>query len=125
MARPLKDIDAGEVVKLAAMQCTTREIAAFFDCSIDTIERRFAAELAKGRESGKIKLRRLQWQAAEKLDRTILIWLGKQLLGQRDKADVELTGTVSQTTSLDSEAKALLDELKMLAENAASERRKR
>lgn len=125
MARPLKDIDAGEVVKLAAMQCTTREIAAFFDCSIDTIERRFAAELAKGRESGKIKLRRLQWQAAEKLDRTILIWLGKQLLGQRDKADVELTSTVSQTTSLDSEAKALLDELKMLAENAASERRKR
>lgn len=125
MARPLKDIDATEVVKLAAMQCTTREIAAFFDCSIDTIERRFAAELAKGRESGKIKLRRLQWQAAEKLDRTILIWLGKQLLGQRDKADVELTSTVSQTTSLDTEAKALLDELKMLAENAASERRKR
>jgi hypothetical protein len=26
----------------------------------------------------------LQWQAAEKGDRTILIWLGKQLLGQRD-----------------------------------------
>lgn len=125
MARPLKDIDPTEVVKLAAMQCTNKEIASFFDCSTDTLERRFAAELAKGRDSGKIKLRRLQWQAAEKLDRTILIWLGKQLLGQRDKADVELTSTVSQTTSLDAESKALLDELKMLTENAASERRKR
>ncbi len=41
---------------------------------------------------------------------------------------VEVSGPngepVNQTTSLDAESKALLDEIKMLTENAASERRK-
>lgn len=87
MARPQKFIDKTEVEKLAAMGCTNKEIGAFFDCSADTIERRFAGVLQKGRERGKIKLRRLQWQAAEKGNTAILIWLGKQYLDQRDHFD--------------------------------------
>ena len=84
MARPKIKIDPIEVEKLAAMWCTTKEIASFFDCSVDTIDRRFAENLAKGRDKGKIKLRRLQWQAAEKGNVVMLIFLGKQILDQRD-----------------------------------------
>jgi len=84
MARPKIQIDPIEVEKLAAMGCTTKEIASFFDCSVDTIDRRFAESLLKGKEKGKIKLRRLQWQAAEKGNVAMLIFLGKQYLGQRD-----------------------------------------
>lgn len=98
MARPRKVIDKTEVEKLAAMGCSNIEIGSFFDCSADTIERRFAGELRKGREKGKIKLRRLQWQAAEKGNVVMLIWLGKQVLGQRDqmdtKVDLEAKGSI-------------------------------
>jgi hypothetical protein len=84
VARPKKLIDKTEVEKLAAMGCNDTEIASFCDCSVDTINRRFAEILKKGREKGKTKLRRLQWQSAEKGNVTMQIWLGKQLLGQRD-----------------------------------------
>lgn len=84
MARPRIQIDPIEVEKLAAMGCTTKEIASFFDCSVDTIDRRFADNLLKGKDKGKIKLRRLQWQAAEKGNVVMLIFLGKQILEQRD-----------------------------------------
>jgi hypothetical protein len=85
MARPKKQIDAGKVQMLASFHCTNEEIAKFFDCSTDTIERRFAGELAKGRVDGRIRLRRLQWQSAQKGNVTMQIWLGKQYLGQSDQ----------------------------------------
>lgn len=91
MARPKLDIDPEEVEKLAAMHCTVNEIAAFFDCSRDTIENRFSANLANGRERGKTKLRRLQWQSAEKGNVVMQIWLGKQYLDQKDKQEIEST----------------------------------
>lgn len=84
MARPLLDIDAEQVEKLAALHCTTEEIAEFFGCHKDTITGRFSAELAKGRAGGRISLRRMQWQTAKKGNCTMQIWLGKQYLGQRD-----------------------------------------
>lgn len=114
MARPLLDIDAVEVEKLAAMYCTMKEIAAFFDCSVDTLENRFSDVIAKGREKGKSKLRRLQWQSAEKGNIVMQIWLGKQILGQSDKQEV-LTANIPV---VDEEmAKQKLAELKtMLAD---------
>ena len=91
MARPKIEIDKDQLYKLASMGCTTEEIAAFFDCSRDTIERRFAAILAKGRQTTKIRLRRIQWQIAEKGSAAMGIFLGKNLLGQSDKIESEIT----------------------------------
>lgn len=82
MARP--DIDADQVEKLAGIGCKTEEIANFFGCSTDTIQRRFAAELIKGRASVRLSLRRWQLEAAKRGNATLLIWLGKQMLGQID-----------------------------------------
>lgn len=93
MARPKLEIDGTEVEKLASIGCTTQEIAAFFDCSKDTIENRFSAELAKGRENGKTRLRRLQLQAAQKGNVVMLIWLGKQMLGQKEKVEADVNST--------------------------------
>ena len=86
MARPEIVIDAKQVLKLAALGAKTEEIADFFDCSTDTIQRRFAAELTKGRANLKMSLRQWQLKAAEKGNATMLIWLGKHLLGQKDDA---------------------------------------
>ena len=41
----------------------------------------------EARESGKATLRRLQWQRATAGSDTMCIWLGKQLLGQRDRQE--------------------------------------
>lgn len=81
----LLDIDPEQVIKLAERQWSNREIAAFMDCDEGTIRNRFSAELAKGRDCGKAKLRDLQWKAAIAGNTTMLIWLGKQYLDQSDK----------------------------------------
>ena len=94
--RPRIEIDFDEFNKLCRLQCTLSEIASWFDCSEDTIERRvkeeygitFAEHFALKRGKGKIALRRKQFQTAESGNVTMLIWLGKQYLGQSDKQEV-------------------------------------
>ena len=88
MARPKKyDIDTDKVEQLAGFGCTNTEIASFFGCSTDLIEKSYSEFLTKGRDKGKIRLRQLQWRAAERGNTSILIWLGKQVLGQSEKTE--------------------------------------
>jgi hypothetical protein len=78
---------------LAARFWTNVEIAAFFGVDEGTIRKGYSEILTKGREIGKGKLRDLQWRAAEKGNAALLIWRGKQYLGQSEKvnfADEEL-----------------------------------
>lgn len=90
MARPLKEIDADLVEKLASVGCTVEEVALVCDCSRDTLERRFAANIAKGRAEGRTSLRKLQWDSARSGNVTMQIFLGKVVLGQReDAAEIE------------------------------------
>ena len=86
--RPLKKIDPQQVERLASILCTLDEMALVLDCSVGLLERRFRKVIEKGRADGKRSLRRLQWEAAEKGDRTMLIWLGKQWLAQTDRQEV-------------------------------------
>lgn len=89
MVMPLKPIDRNQVHKLAAMFCTDEEIADFFDCAESTLKRRFREELKRGRSVGKMSLKRKQYDQAMGGNTAMLIWLGKQYLGQRDKVDQE------------------------------------
>ncbi len=92
MARPKKyNIDTEQVEKLAGLGCTNTEIGSFFGCSPDLIEKSYSEYLVKGREKGKIRLRQLQMRAAEKGNVAMLIWLGKQMLGQTDKQEITTT----------------------------------
>ena len=92
--RPKKVIDYEAVAKLAALQCTQEEIASFLGVSVDTLTRdpKFCGTYKEGIERGKMSLRRHQWRALEEGNPTMLVWLGKQYLRQRDKFDHELTG---------------------------------
>ncbi len=90
MARPKKQIDRDIVERLAQRHCTTVEIAAVMGCSVDTIKRRFARHLPLWREAGKTTIRSKQWEAMEKGNTVMLIWLGKQYLGQADNVAREL-----------------------------------
>lgn len=91
MARPRKEIDQKQFENLCGLQCTLAEIADFFECSEDTIERwckrtykeGFADIYKKRSGKGKIALRRAQLKLAE-TNASMAIWLGKQYLGQSD-----------------------------------------
>jgi hypothetical protein len=93
VGRPQIEIDWTEFDKLCEIQCTLREISEWFKCSEDTIERavqrkhgvNFAEYYGQSSVKGKISLRRKQFQVAMSGDRTLLIWLGKQLLNQTEK----------------------------------------
>jgi len=94
MGRPKLDIDADKVEMLASFGCSTIEIARLHNCDESTIRLRFKNELERGRENMKIKLRQLQWKQAENGNTSLLIFLGKQYLGQSDRNELELVGNL-------------------------------
>ena len=93
--RPKKyNIDNEDVERLAGFGCTNIEIASWFGCDESLIRKSYSEFLTKGREKGKIRLRQIQWKAAMGDENhppnvTMLIWLGKQILGQSDKHEIE------------------------------------
>ncbi len=93
--RPKKEIDYVAVEKLANIQCTQEEIAAFLDLSVRTLQRdeEFCRIYKKGQDNGRMSLRRMQFKLADK-NPTMAIWLGKQYLKQRDNIEVESTQLV-------------------------------
>ncbi len=95
-----KAIDGEQVFKLAKLMCTQQEMASFFDVSVDTLDRRFAEEMHKGWERGKLRLRRAQLRAALKGNVAMQIWLGKQYLGQAEKVEVKSDDLMSQHISI-------------------------
>ena len=56
--------------------------------------------MARGRAKGRISVRRGQMKLLESGNAAIAIWLGKQLLGQRDVTPIELTGAHGKPVKL-------------------------
>jgi len=78
------DIDGTQVEMLASKFWAMTEIAAFFGVDEGTIRKRFPNLITKGKETGKGRLRDAQLKAALGGNVTMLIWLGKQYLGQKE-----------------------------------------
>jgi len=80
---------------LCKLNVTHDEIAHYFNVSTKTVQRRyneepdFAEAVDRGRSMGKISLRRIQMGLAEDGNATMAVWLGKQLLGQTDKQEID------------------------------------
>lgn len=82
---------------LYAMGCTDAEVAAALQYTIselaDEVARQHKATLREYREtiaaSGRAQLRKMQWDQAMRGNTGMLVWLGKQLLGQRDHKNIE------------------------------------
>ena len=87
MARPLKKVDNEAIKKLEQLHCTYEEIAEFCDVSTKTLQRNYVHLIKKGREMGRISLRRAQFEKALGGNVVMQIWLGKQHLDQRDKIE--------------------------------------
>ena len=98
VGRPLKQINKKQFEGLCAIQCTLPEICDILDVTDKTITRwckdtygaNFSVIFKKKSAKGKASLRRMQYKAAENGNGTMLVWLGKQYLGQKDKQEVDM-----------------------------------
>jgi hypothetical protein len=103
--RKLIPIDPKVVEGMASVGATDREIGAFVGCDGDTIGRRFAEVLAKARSGLQTRLRQAQLKLALKGNATMLIWLGKQMLGQKEpQQSHEVTGAAALTVVIRDES---------------------
>lgn len=100
--RPQKVIDQEQFEKLCGLQCTLDEFCCYFDCDDKTLEKwckktykiNFSDIFKLKKGKGKISLRRKQFEVALSGNPTMLIWLGRNMLGQTDKYEIEQTVSV-------------------------------
>jgi len=100
MAPRPKPVNEALLFELAKILCTDSEIADIlttagkkehgknYAISESQIKLRYAPLLKRARNGGRGSLRRKQFALAMAGDKTMLIWLGKQVLGQKDKQDI-------------------------------------
>jgi DNA-binding CsgD family transcriptional regulator len=119
MARPQKTatLTNEQIEQLAAVGCTDDEIAMLAGINESTLKRSFAPLLKKGRSNLRSTLRTAQVRKALGVlaeretpdgtivyqtppDNTMLIWLGKQYLGQRDKAETQHSGSADNPMTI-------------------------
>lgn len=100
--RPKKKIDYQTVEKLASIQCTQEEISNFLGISTRTLQKdeEFLRIYKKGLDNGKMSLRRWQYKKAQDGNVSMLIWLGKQYLGQTDKFENKDTHEIEDLSTL-------------------------
>lgn len=97
MGRPEKEINKKQFESLCGLQCTLEEVCAVLDVTDKTLNSwcketygtTFSEVFREKRELGKVSLRRAQFKLAEK-NASMAIFLGKNMLGQRDNIDVDV-----------------------------------
>lgn len=115
-SKPMTDKEFRQLVELIKIQCTRDEICEVLGMSDTTLTRRIAERKIEGvtnfealykkhQGEGKASLRREQWKAAQSGNPTMLVWLGKQVLGQKDRQEVDnksTDGSMSMANLFDS-----------------------
>jgi hypothetical protein len=109
MARPKAIIDWDKAGEMIAAGCDGVQVAAFFGIKPDTLyfrceqdnKRGFSEFLREKRASGDAAILKAQFDLALKdKNPTMLVWLGKQRLGQREKQDTDLTSGGDKLTEI-------------------------
>jgi hypothetical protein len=104
--RPRAEIDLNQVEIFGKFRATYETMAAYFDVTERTIKGRMADKdsdffhhYKKGLADLQLKLSEAQIETAliDKVP-SMQIWLGKQHLGQKDKQEVEQSGTITTVT---------------------------
>lgn len=78
-------IDPAQVELIARSHASFKELAEYFGVKEQTFRDNFREIVTKARSNTKVRLRQAQIAVALKGNATMLIWLGKQMLGQSDQ----------------------------------------
>lgn len=115
MSRPEKSIDWKLVDKLLLAGCAGTEIAPHFDMHPNTFYNKvqdtfncgFSEYSAQKKSHGDGLLKVKQFEKALSGDNTMLVWLGKQRLGQKENLDKDAPPNDEKLTTLINEIKAI------------------
>ena len=94
VGRPKKALDVKQIEMLAGFGCTLFEMAEFFSVDESTLRKNYTDVIKKGKQGLKLRLRQLQLKFASQGSVPLLIFLGKNFLGQTDKQQVDMTGNL-------------------------------
>lgn len=119
MARPEKPIDWAKVDQLLMAGCLGTEIAPHFDMCPDSFYNKvkekynlgFSEYSALKKQQGCSLIRYKQFQVAMEGDKTMLVWLGKNRLGQKETEEKAQMPNDAQLTTLIDEIKAFKGDL--------------
>lgn len=103
MSRPKLEIDWKVVDSLLEADCEGTEIAAYFGVHPDTLYARckevnnmgFSHYLQEKKAKGNSLLKTKQFKIAMEGDKAMLIWLGKQRLGQKERQEIDHSGSIN------------------------------
>lgn len=115
VGRPPTPIDWKVVYRLALIHCTPVEIASVMGLhEVSLIGRKeFASIYREGWEHGKMSLRRMQFLKAREGNTAMLVFLGKNILHQRDYWTGELTGKDGGAIEIADATRPKLDRLSL------------
>lgn len=114
--RPKKEINKKIFEGLCQIQVTEKEMCHVFECCEDTLNAwckenykdedgnpmTFSDVFKRESDKGLISLRRAQWTAGVVNGNvTMLIWLGKQMLGQSDKTQIDTSDGGASTVYIE------------------------
>lgn len=97
VGRPKSVFNERELKYLCSIHCTLEEIAGFFQMNKQILSRKIKEEYGitwsefyeRNSQGSKVSLRRRQIQSAMEGDTKMLVFLGKNMLGQKEKLDFE------------------------------------
>lgn len=104
-------IDPQDVEKLAKLWCSWEEMSDFFGVPANTLKYNFSDIVAKGRSETKQGLRRAQLKLALGGNATMLIWLGKNILGQQESPQGASKGVLPWNEDEDEDTTKLLEDI--------------
>lgn len=115
--RPLIKIDWDMVDHYLMAACNGSEIAALLGCSADTLYNRcaqekgvtFTAYAQEKKQKGDSILRAAQYKKAIKGDNTMMVWLGKNRLNQKDRETTDIPQNDKKLDQLIEDIKSLKD----------------
>ena len=87
--RPFKQLDAHKIEQMAMVGCSNEEIGLILGCSADTLANNYSEAIKEGKAKRNYNLRKLQYEAAKRGNVAMMIWLGKQWLGQKERPELE------------------------------------
>lgn len=112
VGRPKVELDVELIERLSSVMCTTEDIARVCRCSKDTLERNYMEQMEYGRANARCSVRRKQYDVAmndeHKAQGTMLVWLGKTELKQRETIEHAVKAEVSESST----GQAYIDEFK-------------
>lgn len=122
---PKCDTVEGKIEEMASYSLSAEEIASILGLTRDALykSQSYSTALKRGHQNCDASLRRRQYLEAMKGNTTMLVWLGKQRLGQKDKSEIGGPDGKPIPVSLDAAKAAFTEFITQLAHRGqASER---